>query len=99
MSQWLTLHTLGRRPRTQEFNKEIVEIICRQWPGWINGSVSRVTAGQAAPKPNERDKKRRMENFIGCAWFDFAVLPLRRVQSFACLLELASIQVFIAGLL
>lgn len=43
MSQWLVIHTLGRRPRTQQFNKEIVEIICREWPGWINGPVSKIT--------------------------------------------------------
>ena len=44
LSQWLELHTLGRKPRSQQFNKEIVEIIRRQWPGWLNSPARIVTA-------------------------------------------------------
>lgn len=44
MSQWLEMHTLGRKPGTQQFNKEIVEIIRKQWPGWLNSPATIVTA-------------------------------------------------------
>jgi integrase len=40
----LELHTLGRKPRSQQFNKEISEIIRRQWPGWLNSPAAIVTA-------------------------------------------------------
>ena len=32
LSNWLTLHTLNRRPRTQEFNAEIVATVRKHWP-------------------------------------------------------------------
>ncbi len=44
MSQWLELHSLGRKPRAQQFNKEIVAIISRHWPGPLNGSTSTIAA-------------------------------------------------------
>ena len=34
LSQWLTIHTLDRRPRTVEFNTEIFNIIKAAWPVW-----------------------------------------------------------------
>jgi integrase len=46
LSQWLTLHTLGRRPRAQKFNQEIAAIVRRQWPGFLNASPGCVTEEQ-----------------------------------------------------
>jgi integrase len=46
LSQWLVVHTLGRKPRTQQFNKEIVEIIRRQWPGPLNAGTGTITTDQ-----------------------------------------------------
>ena len=45
MAQWLA-QSVGRKPRTQQFNKEIAEIIRRQWPGWLNAPASSVTSDQ-----------------------------------------------------
>ena len=31
LSNWLTLHTLNKKPRTQDFNREVVKIIRKHW--------------------------------------------------------------------
>lgn len=46
LSRWLALHTLGRKPRTQQFNTEISDVIRRHWPGWLNSPASSVTPDQ-----------------------------------------------------
>ena len=39
LSQWVML-SLGRKPRTQDFNKEIAEIIRKHWPGTLDDPVA-----------------------------------------------------------
>jgi hypothetical protein len=43
LSQWLELHTLGRKPRAQQFNREIVSIIQQHWPAYLNAPTRAVT--------------------------------------------------------
>jgi integrase len=45
LSQWLALHSFGRRPRTLEFNREIVAIIRARWPAPQQTAAS-VTIGE-----------------------------------------------------
>ena len=45
LSQWLAVHTLGRKPRAQQFNREITAIILRHWPGPLNATATSATAG------------------------------------------------------
>jgi integrase len=40
--------SLGRKPRTQQFNNEIAEVIRRQWPGWLNAPVTAITPDQVS---------------------------------------------------
>src|ERR1043165_6032503 len=46
LRQWVHLHTLGRKPRSQEFNQEIAEVITTHWPGYLNAPANGVTAEQ-----------------------------------------------------
>ena len=46
LAQWLALHSLGRKPRTVEFNSEIHGIIIRRWPGALNATVATITVDQ-----------------------------------------------------
>ncbi len=46
LSQWLTLHTLGRKPGAQKFNREITGIVTHQWPGFLNASRATITKEQ-----------------------------------------------------
>lgn len=36
LSQWLAVHCHGRKPRAQQFNREISAIVEREWPGYLN---------------------------------------------------------------
>ena len=44
LSQWLSLHTLGRKPGAQKFNQEIAAIITKRWPGYLNASPDGITS-------------------------------------------------------
>jgi integrase len=46
LARWLELHTIGRKPRAQEFNREIAAIITNHWPGYLNASAEACTAEQ-----------------------------------------------------
>lgn len=43
LAQWLAVHSLGRKPRSVEFNQEIHNLVVAQWPGALNASVATVT--------------------------------------------------------
>ena len=46
LDQWLALHSLGRKPRSIEFNQEITSIIAKKWPGYLNAPDRAVTSAQ-----------------------------------------------------
>ena len=46
LAQWLALHSLGRKPRTVDFNQEIHGIVIRLWPGALNAAAASVTLDQ-----------------------------------------------------
>ena len=43
LCQWLAIHSVGRKPRSQEFNREIHGVVIEQWPGPLNASPASVT--------------------------------------------------------
>jgi len=42
-ARWLTIHSLGRKPRSVEFNSEIHSVTVALWPGPLNALASSVT--------------------------------------------------------
>lgn len=62
IAQWLTLHTLGRKPGAQEFNREIAAIVIREWPGFLNGSVATITQEQVT------EFARRVTDYCPSRW-------------------------------
>jgi integrase len=43
LGEWLALHSHGRKPRSIQFNREIFNIILREWPGYLNASASSIS--------------------------------------------------------
>jgi integrase len=43
LARWLSVHSLGRKPRSVEFNQEIHSVFVDNWPGALNGSASGVS--------------------------------------------------------
>ena len=62
LSQWLTLHTLGRKPSAQKFNREIASIVTRQWPGFLNASQDTITIDQVT------DFAQRVSGYCPSRW-------------------------------
>ena len=42
-ARWLAVHSLGRKPRSVEFNTEIFAVIVARWPGPLNGVTAAVS--------------------------------------------------------
>ena len=40
LSRWLALHSLGRKPRSIEFNTEVHLVIVANWPGALNAPAA-----------------------------------------------------------
>lgn len=62
LSQWLTLHTLGRKPGAQKFNREISDIVSQNWPGYLNASRDTITSEQVM------DFARRVTRYCPSRW-------------------------------
>lgn len=43
IDRWLSLHTIGNKPRSVDFNKEVVKFIRDRWPEAMGRSVEQVT--------------------------------------------------------
>lgn len=43
LNRWLSLHSLGRKPRSIEFNSEVHLVIVANWPGALNAPAATVT--------------------------------------------------------
>ena len=46
LGQWLTKHSIGRKPRSVDFNEEIASIVRAQWPGPLEAAPASVSAEQ-----------------------------------------------------
>ena len=40
LARWLSLHSLGRKPRSVEFNEEIHRVMVENWPGALNAPAA-----------------------------------------------------------
>jgi integrase len=81
LSQWLVLHTQGRKPRSIDFNEEIHAIILREWPGYLNASRCNITRAQVLTFAG------RVTRYCPSRW-NAIVCALRYVTSEARILEL-----------
>jgi len=80
LSEWLTLHTLGRKPRSQKFNEEIATVILNQWPGFLNGASRSVTVEQV------NQFAERVTDYCPSRW-NALVSALQFIAPKACKLE------------
>lgn len=45
LNHWLAAHSIGRKPRTQQFNQEIARTVKKEWPGPLDAPAASVMAG------------------------------------------------------
>ncbi len=67
-ARWLTIHSLGRQPRSVEFNLEIHRVTVAMWPGALNALASAVTA------PLVTDFALRVSHYCPSRWNAFVGL-------------------------
>ena len=46
LAHWLEVHSLGRKPKAQLFNREIAATVLKHWPGFLNANPSAITLDQ-----------------------------------------------------
>lgn len=79
MSQWVAL-SIGQKPRTQQFNKEIADTIRRHWPGYLNAPAASITPAQIT------DFAQRVSHYCPSRW-NAIVTALRFATPGASLLK------------
>lgn len=62
LGRWLAVHSLGRKPRSVEFNAEIHDLVLRFWPGALNAAADSVTPATVA------DFAQRVTHYCPSRW-------------------------------
>lgn len=80
LDQWLAIHSQGRKPRSVEFNREIQQIITREWPQPLNAAVNAISSGDVLAFAE------RVTDYCPSRW-NAIVSALRFVTGKACVLR------------
>ena len=84
LAEWLAIHSQGRQPRSIEFNRDISNIILREWPGYFNAPAESVSSSEVLIFAA------RVNHYCTSRW-NAAVCALRFITPAARVLELRAI--------
>ena len=84
LGEWLAIHSSGRKPRSIQFNRDIFNIVIREWPGCLNAAVSAVSVAEVLCFAER-------VNRYGTSRWNALVCALRSITPHAGVLELRAI--------